>query len=212
MIKIIEDCSPFYIRFTHDGIEDLISLCSSFLPPIEELPTPYTHLKLPINQAEQILDAVPLSKYLTFNKSRVSAFISKEGLYYRAHKDGINHRFSINYSIKVSDDKCVTSWYSDEDCKNYDIDILYHKKGPLHKMGSSRECENFDKSKHTPIKQMTAHPLECTLFNTDIFHDWDNSKSTNSRAILTLRAAAETVGYIYFEDVQKILYAMQMRD
>lgn len=209
MITIIEDCSPFYIRFTHDGIEDIINLYSSFMPSLESLENPYTHAKLPIDQANQIIELVPLSKYLTLNEHRVSGFISKPGLYYRAHKDGINHRFSLNYSIIVLDNKCVTSWYSDEDCKDYKIDILYHKKGPLHNKGSSRECENFDKTKHTPIKQMTARPLECTLFNTDIYHDWDNSQSENFRAILTLRASAETVGNIYFEDVKKILYALK---
>lgn len=200
MIKIIEDCSPFYIRFTHTGIEDLINLYSSFMPTLESLENPYTHAKLPVDQATQIIDKVPLAKYLTLNKHRVSGFISKPGLYYRAHKDGTNHRFSLNYSILVLDNKCITSWYSDEDCKDYKIDML---------KGVSRECEKFDKTKHTPIKQMIARPLECTLFNTDIYHDWDNSQSKNFRAILTLRASVESVGDIYFDDVKKMLYKMR---
>ena len=30
-MEIIEDCSPYYIRFTHDGINDLVDLCQSYV-------------------------------------------------------------------------------------------------------------------------------------------------------------------------------------
>jgi hypothetical protein len=36
---------------------------------------------------------------------------------------------------------------------------------------------------------MTAVQGECTLFNTKIFHDFDNTESSNIRVILALRFA-----------------------
>jgi len=195
MIEIIEDCSPFYIRFRHPGIDDIIALYSSFLPNTDSLKNSFSHLMLPSNQAKQILDLCPLSQYVLLNQNRVSGFVSKPGLYYRAHKDGLDHRFSINYTARVLDNKCITSWYSDQDLKDYAIDNLG---------GYSRECIDFDKSKHIPIKQMIANQSEGILFNTDIFHDWDNTKSSNERVVLTLRATDS--GNIYFDDIKQLLY------
>ena len=195
MVEIIEDCSPFYVRFTYPGIHKLIDLYSSSLPPMESLKNQFSHLILPADKARQILDLFPLAEHVSFTENRVSGFISKPGLYYRAHKDGTNHRFSVNFAVKVLDDKCITSWYSDQDLQEYSIDTLG---------GYSRECINFDKSKHTAIKQMTVQQSECILFNTDIFHDWDNRDSENIRIMLTLRSTDP--GNVYFDDVKKLLY------
>ena len=51
---------------------------------------------------------------------------------------------------------------------------------------------------------MTAVQGECILFNTEIFHDFDNSKSKNERMVLTLRDVEP--GNVYFEDVKKRLF------
>jgi hypothetical protein len=64
----------------------------------------------------------------------------------------------------------------------------------------------FVRNKHTPAKTLIAKPDECMLINTDIFHDWDNSKSSNLRVILTLRLELETTGSVYFEDARKIIF------
>ena len=53
---------------------------------------------------------------------------------------------------------------------------------------------------------MTAKPGECILFNTDIFHDWDNQLSNNYRVVLTLRIKQPLTGKIYFEDAKKIIF------
>ena len=137
-----------------------------------------------------------MSNQLKFIKERVSLFVTQPGFYYRAHKDGLNHRCSINYTVKILDDKCLTSWYSDNDLKEYEIDNLASK--------TSREAIGFDKAKHVPLKSMIAVQNECILFNTDIYHDFDNSKSQNERIVLTLRL--ENPGDMYFDNVRKILF------
>ena len=193
--EIIEDCSPYYIRFTHDGLYNIIDLVGqNFKYPRTE--NGFEHIAFSEEIGSKILTKVPFADQLKLMKERVSLFFTRPGHYYRAHKDGNNNRFSINYTVLVADDKCVTSWYGEELKDLYPVDT--HNN-------TSRECEGFIKDNHIPLKTMTAQPNECILFNTEIYHDWDNSKSTNNRVILTLRTAP-TNREIYFEDVRKILF------
>jgi hypothetical protein len=196
--KIIEDCSPYYIRFTHDGINDVIDYCNECTPKNLESLNNFSHYALPEQQALHMLSLVPMSQQIPLMKNRVSLFISKPGFFYRAHKDGLDNRFSINYISRVLDDKCVTSWYSDDDLKDYPIDNLENN--------TSRECYGFIKENHKPLKTMVAKQNECVLFNTDIFHDWDNRSSQNERIVLTLRIIKELKPQTYFEDARKILF------
>jgi hypothetical protein len=152
--------------------------------------------------AHSILDSTPLSKDLSLRKDRVSYFVSGPGFYYRAHKDGWpGDRYSLNYTLSVKDEKCVTNWYNDEDLENYPIQNYGVAGGNVK---NSRECVGFDKLKHTPIKSMIAKQGECILFNTDIFHDFDNRESENYRVILTLRN--DPPDSFYFEDARKVLF------
>ena len=196
MLTVIEDCSPYYIRFTHEKIEDVISFGNSFVPPIKSLLSDFTHLRLSNNDSKTMLSLVPISKQLDLEVKRVKLFISKPGLYYPPHKDGPFCRFSINYTIRVLDDKCVTSWYSDQDLIGYDFSS--EKSKP-------RKSLSFDKEKHIPLKTMIAKPNEGILFNTDIFHDWDNN-SPNERVVLTLHTSRSVKSNTYFDDAKKILF------
>ena len=53
---------------------------------------------------------------------------------------------------------------------------------------------------------MTAQVGEAVLFNSDIFHDWDNSASSNRRVVLTLRHTLPNK--VSFDDAKKILFEM----
>ena len=181
---IIEDCSPYYIKFSHPGIDRYIETALQMLQTGESGREAYEldgfdHKRLLSILGKIMIKSTPVSDDLLLTYGRVSYFISSPGLYYRAHKDGNSMRFGINYMLKVLDDKCVTSWYSDEDLKDYPIDesVIQH----------SRECDGFKKENHTPLKTMVAKQGEVILFNADIFHDWDNRLSSNERIVLTLR-------------------------
>ena len=195
MYKIIEDCSPYYIRFTHTGIDRVRVICKKIAAQTEYT-NGFTHHLLQPAMAAYILDISPLSKQLKFLKHRVSMFVTQPGHYYRAHKDGLNFHVGINYTINVLDDKCITSWYSDDDLKDYPTDNLAGNK--------SREADGFDRKKHTPLKSTVFVEGECILFNTEIFHDVDNTASEYQRVILTLRLAYPED--VFFEDVKKILF------
>jgi len=198
--KIIEDCSPYYIRFTHDGIDEFTKRALAIHDTYNwddvntgDIPK-FMHNRLNPFLGKVVLSKTPLSSDISFNNMRVSFFKSSPGLYYRAHKDGLDHRFSINYTVKILDDQCVTSWYDDEVQTSYEMDYLD---------GRSRELVGFVKQNHIPAKTMIAKPNECILFNTDIYHDWDNSTSSNERIVLTLRST--TPGSVYYDDIRQIL-------
>ena len=195
--SIIEDCSPYYIRFTHDGIDDVVNSCVSSIDGIK-FTQGFTHHRLSDEFAASVLSTIPLSEVFTLKTDRVSLFVTQPGVYYRAHKDGPNCRFSLNYTIKVLDTECITSWYADADLARYPIDTLG---------GYSREASGFDKTQQTPLKVMTAVANEAILFNTDIFHDFDNQNSSNERIVLTLRALPQ--GDIYFADAKKMLFGIE---
>jgi hypothetical protein len=169
------------------------------MPPLDDI-VKFKHYAMPAEQAKNVLSMTPMSHLMPLQDERVSLFVTAPGLYYRAHKDGVVDRFSINYTIIIADDKCVTSWYSDDDLKEYPMD-----KTQLEKK-SSRECVGFDPKKHKPLKSMTARPGECILFNTEIFHDWDNTASDNYRIVLTLRIQHPLTEKTYFEDAKKIIF------
>ena len=59
MYTIIEDCSPFYIRFTHDGLDKIINICKHGMENIE-LQGSFTHYKFPEEIRQKILSTTPL--------------------------------------------------------------------------------------------------------------------------------------------------------
>jgi hypothetical protein len=196
MYTIIEDCSPYYIRFTHPGIEQIIDICKQGLEGVEFTET-FTHYRYPANIRAEILRLTPLTQQLELDQNRASAFVTQPGRYYPAHKDGANHRISLNYTAEILDNNCVTSWYSDEDLKDYNIVGMDWKN-------LSREAHDFDPTKYTPMRTMIAKPNECILFNTDIWHDFDNRFSTNRRTVLTLRM--KNPGLFYFGNARLALF------
>jgi hypothetical protein len=200
MFTIIEDRSPYYIRFTYEGIDDVINYCKDSVKDktFNRPSRGFHHMKYDEQQTKDLLALTsPIGDKLDLMKNRVSLFVTEPGYCYTAHKDGYDHRISINYTVQILDDKCVTSWYSDEELAGYPVDTS---------TWISREINDFDKTKHTPLLSMTAKPGECVLFNTEIYHDFDNSKSTNHRMVLTLRA--EVPGIMYFDDAKKILFGL----
>lgn len=199
--SIIEDCSPYFIRFKYTGLDNFIDYARSVYNSVDwsninGWNPNFKHCRLPLDKGYDLIERTPIIENIPLLRDRVSFFVSKPGLYYRAHKDGQYDNISINFSIDILDDKCVTSWYNDEDLNEYKMDPRI--------LGMSRECLDFDKTKFSPLKSMTAKPYECTLFNTGIFHDWDNSNSENSRVILTLRSLYPKT--TTFEDARKMLF------
>lgn len=197
-LSLIEDCSPYYVRFCDPDLGKIFDICDKELQGVI-FTKDFTHHKFSEKHALEVKSVCSLFDMFDLNLKRVSMFVSRPGMYYLAHKDGFNHHWSLNYTYKILDGECKTNWYSDEDLKRYPI-------GNSHRL--SRECLGFKPERHIPLKTMTAKPNELILFNTEIFHDWDNRSSPNFRMILTLRLKDYNQGPTMFEDAKEKLFEL----
>lgn len=202
-LVIIEDCSPYYIRFTHSDIEAFVDYAygvyTQFMHTATQSTTHpgFSKFKVKEEYGAKVLNKTPVSKYLPLSPTYVAYFISAPKFQYGAHKDSVNNRFAINYGIRILDDQCNTRWYGEELLDYYPLNQS------LIKANVAREFIGFDKNKHYPLKTLVAKQYEAVLFNTEIFHDWDNSESDNERIVLTLRES--NPGKVFFEDAKRML-------
>ena len=197
MYTIIEDCSPYYIRFTWEGISNLIKTVSEH--PIDLSNglerSGYVHYNYGPEMSNYIVSNLPMKDIVDIDKERVAIFVTPPGGKSVIHKDGKAARYSINLPIIINDDKCITRWYNDELLDTF-------------------EKENDDYSRvivvnsdlPEPSKAITVKSNECILFNTDIYHSWDNGDSSRERRILTLRDS--DIENVYFTDIKKILFGI----
>ena len=191
---IIEDCSPYYIKFSWEGMLETIDfIATQKLNPSNNRDVgAYTHHNFDVAVAQAIIDKLPMKDKLEINEERTALFITRPRVKCALHKDGSNIRCGINIPISIVDDQCVTSWYADKELDERAIfGLPYTRKILLGIMPP-------------PTKSTVMKSNEAILFNTEIFHDFDNSKSDNERTILTLRF--KDPEDIYFEDVKSILF------
>jgi len=193
---IIEDCSPYYIRFTFNGLEDVIKYANAQVAANVKQYKGYSHDTLSCESSNTIISMLPISTEINLNVNRVAVFTTVPGGGCGIHKDATNHRMSLNIPLEVLDDQCITNWYTDEELKGMVLvgDTNYSRNVYL---------DYTTMNKFIPIKTMTAQPNEMLLFNTDIYHSWDNTDSSNRRKILTLRPTYPES--VFFDDIRKIL-------
>lgn len=206
MFTIIEDCSPYYIRFTHPGIEKVIELCKTQNFDIDRPATSFGITRsnefIPSNLsdefAKELFTHIPMSEQFFFNYA--SFFISKPGCKFHIHKDGKATTFGFNYSIQILDESCKTNFYSD--------DIVNHHKYIEDTNSEGKTSRSVVVCGEPPIPEKTAvfKPNECILFNAGIFHNWDNSESQNIRVMLVLRALDSI--HLSFDDAKKMFFGI----
>jgi hypothetical protein len=201
--EIIEDCSPYFIRYTHTGLDEVIERCKeekSFYLDSSSKKRKFIHYKLPEPTGIEILNKVYGAKELSLTSKRVSLFVTQPQYYYRPHRDGLAVPMGVNYNVDIIDNKCVTSWYDHNAFIGRPIDNL--------PSNTSREIADYNRTleKDTikPAKSMIAKQGEVVLFNTDLFHDVDNTDSPNERTILTLRSSL--FEKLNFMQARKILF------
>jgi hypothetical protein len=193
---IIEDCSPYYIRFTFNGLQEIIDFVKNQPTQLIRKESGYSHEHYSIDVADNILAMLPLASTIKFRNQRAALFNTPPGGGCGIHKDGGEAKVSFNIPIEISDSACLTHWYSDDSMKGLPINLAG---------GYSKNVwANWkDLSKFTPAKTMTANPGEMLMFNTNIYHCWDNGSSLNSRKMLTLRVVDTS---LQFNDWRKIIF------
>lgn len=201
--EIIEDCSPYFIRYKHTGSDEVIAMCKEQKKlQVDSLAhkRKFIHCRLSEPTGIEILNKVYKAAELGLDRRRVSLFVTQPNHYYRPHRDGLAVPMGINYTVDIVDDKCITSWYDNNSFAGRPIDNL--------PTNSSREIKDYNRKLEKdiikPIKSMTAKQGEVILFNTDLFHDVDNENSSNERTILTLRS--NQFEKINFFQARKVLF------
>jgi hypothetical protein len=200
LYKLIEDASPFYCRFQAPCQAQVVDICQQIINRTEYT-REFTNQRLEPEDAQRLIDIIPLFDSLGLDKTRITLFVSQPGIYRPPHKDSKDMQFGINYAIEIKDSACITSWYTDEElagCEYFD-----GLKPNQQRQLWLREIVDYEPDTHPPAKTMTAQAGEMTLFNVGLFHDWDNRLSPNRRILLTLRPPQGST--LTFEQARQII-------
>jgi len=199
MYTIIEDCSPYYITFKWDGLQEVINFISQQPLEKEEKHAGYQTQWLFQEEAMKINDTLPF-KNLGLRLHSFCIFNTYPDGGAGIHKDGIANKVSINIPLQILDDKCITSWYDDDQFKDW----LVSDKGMAHHIPTRNILRDWRKAATYPaVKTMIARPDEAVLINTDIYHSFWNKDSPNRRKVLTLRPDDTTLP---FDQIKKIMF------
>ena len=199
MYTIIEDCSPYYIRFKWEGLQEVISSVSQQSLEKEEKHAGYQTEWLFRETAAKINDMLPF-KNLELRLNRFCIFNTYPDGGAGIHKDGVDNKVSINIPLQILDDKCITAWYDDDQFKDWTV------SGNAGHIPTRNILRDWRKAATYPtVKKMIARPDEAVLINTDIYHTFWNKDSTNSRKVLTLRVQNHS---IHFDEIKKMMFGL----
>lgn len=196
MYTVIEDASPYFIRFTFDTLVETIDHIKKLRPKFNENHSNYFHRTFDEVTGRDILSRLPMFDQFDWIEDRVSIFSTHPGHSSSIHKDGELTKVSFNIPLMILDRNCITRWYTDETFNDVEPSGL-----PYTRIVVASDRKGYG---HIPaVKEMTAVPNEMILFNTDIYHSWEN-KSKHVREVLTLRIEEDK--NLSFLDVRKILF------
>jgi hypothetical protein len=195
MIHIIEDCNPFYIRFTFDGLKEFINELKTIPNELKVDAPAYKHYRF-LNPKE-VFDKLFLSEKFEFSEPWTAIFDTYPGKASSVHKDGTAVQVSINIPLEIVDDQCVTRWYDEE----------YLSNMPVYGLPYVRTVADSSFVKKLPIlKEVVFKQDEAILFNVGKFHSFDNTNSNNFRKVLLLRFYDVSVS---FQQARETLYSFQ---
>lgn len=200
MYKILEDQSPYFIKFTFDNIFDIVKKCQYILENVERTGE-FQHHKLDLDQAIEIIKMLPFRKSFPINGYRMSLFITPPRHHHHTHIDGDDNTISLNLGIKIHNNLCTTNWY--------DSKIIYENYTTIQNLpyDDPKTAGPVDNKKHIPLKSAVVGQNEFVLHNSTIFHDWDNSSSDFERIVLTVRPSKK-IDPIPFENARFLLFGI----
>jgi hypothetical protein len=212
MFKIYTDQRPYFITFQLDNLLEIKSFVNKCLETVNSDPrvvSAYRHLNLTETDGRTVIEMFPASKIYKFAVERVAVFETPPYGGAGIHKDGPllqdnnariygPHNVSFNIPIEVSDNKCVTRWYDDDQFINFE-----NKSDGKYSRNVFLDYANTDKFK---ASAETILPNSCAmLVNTEKWHTFYND-GPNIRRILTLRLSKEERSKIDFLSVAETLF------
>ena len=192
-VQLLEDCSPYYARFTFEGADRVIERVRA--AGYTDNGKRFVHHRYDPVFAQEMLDLIPRSEELHLNVHRFSLLVFKPGLRAYVHKDGRDLNFGINLHIVSRDDACITSWYDDDTVAGF----------PHVFIPPDRIVTGVSPAVVRPARQLVARQGDVILFNSNIYHEFDNSASPHERWVLTLREREPT--RLSFADAYRVLFS-----
>jgi hypothetical protein len=190
------------VRFTHDKINQFITVAhhvfnttTDWQKKITDVKPTFTNYVLQRDKLFSLLTLNPVFKFKELKLDKASYFVCSPGHVHAPHSDDWN--FGINYSIKILDNDCQTSWFDEKEL----LDNYQSSQYATDRIFDT--VKDFKKSQHKPLKVATFQPGEVALLNTKSWHDFDNSKSTNERIILTIVSSDKSITY---DQAKEILF------
>ncbi len=190
MIKLLEDNSPYYSKIYFNEIIEIQKILrnidmNSLVNAIPNFSV-VRHPKLSLDVSRMIINSLPFKD--DFNWKTTIIFLTNPGKQSIVHKDGPG-KFTLNISFDIKDDKCITKWYTDKliEENNLGDQSIHtkHPKGNLYQI--IKTSDDLESS-----KEMIMGSDEALLFNTSIWHRFDNRKSANQRGIVCIRTDDDT--------------------
>jgi hypothetical protein len=182
---------PYYAAFTDPSVDAVRARVADLSIEYSQYQK-FKHLALPPSVGAELISLIPGHEKLCLQAGRVSLFITPPRTYYRAHKDGFDLRFGVNYPIAIVDEKANTRFYEDQS-----IDSRY-QVAPDGK--PSREVIGFNPFVVKPACSFTMRPNELVVLNVEKYHDFHN-RSDSHRVILTFRSRDLSLS---FDDVVRV--------
>jgi len=181
--RIIEDCSPFFVKFTYDGFEEDFKLLQDNFDKNniinwQDQTKVNKNIKKHVFSYNATKDDPELCQFLAENNKCAKLFNLVTRGYHMtgpggggiAHLDrnrlGVIAGAKIFYVVEMPDDKCITSWFNNDNLV-LDGRFVIDATAPL----------------PAPVVSTTMRSTEAVLFNTGIFHDWWNH-SDKDRTVL----------------------------
>lgn len=201
MYKILEDNSPYFIKFYLNGIDNVVSECQHILNNIPRTGN-FQHHKLDIETGIKVIKMLPFSMHFPINLYRLSLFITPPKYQHYAHIDGDDNTISLNLGIKIQNNLCKTNWY--------DKDVIYKNYKTISNLPYDflRTESVIDNKKNLAASTATLGQNEFILHNSTIFHDWDNSQSDQERIVLTVRPSKK-IDPVSFDQAKILMFDLK---
>jgi hypothetical protein len=178
---IIEDCSPYYIRFRHDNSDEIIKILQELTVLHKRPNNSFTHY-LTADEQYNVTSLGPLKDNPEMIR-KMAIITVPPGVVSLIH---IDVKWHLNY-IAFQDDAnpAVVNWYNSDLFSNYTLEYLTHGKQWI-PVGYDPRVDD-PKAAYTPPEAIvTAKFLQgdVVLFNSALFHDFQNRSPITDRSIM----------------------------